>query len=203
MADSIGVYWGPRRESAEECARRLAEHVKGLSKLHHSLSRWYLKQRRRDAEKVPVAFDEGVAKLIELIASGSNHRDVGGDVMEGLGFQVGLWNGLRDEESVGLSIRCGLFDKNPNLGNAVVLTLSASEGSELIDMGLCKSLLLCGVEAWAADWGAVFDSGSEVLSSRSGIGPFLDRALWVRGAEASLPEAFRRKPVLDGVLFER
>jgi len=200
-ADSIGVYWGPRKESASECADRLAAYLLGLGKQHALLSQWYLKQRSRKAAKVPV--DLTGEELLHLIAGGSNRQDMTGDVMESLGFRVGLWNGLDDDQSVGLSIKCGLHEQTTNLGNAVVLTLSASESSELADVGLLKRCLLCGVDSWQPDWGAIFFSGSEVLEQRVGNGPFLDQVLWMKGGDAGIAGAARRENLRDGVLLER
>lgn len=203
LTDSIGVYWGPRRETAAECATRLASYLVCLSGQHQLLSQWYVKQRSRNLEKVPIDVQADSARLIEMIASGINRQDVGGEVMESLGFRVGLWNGASGEESAALNIKCGLYEPNPNLGNAVVLRITPSRNADLANVSLCKRLLLCGVEAWQPDWGAIFSSGSEVLQNRVGRSPFLDQVLWVKDATEDVPNASRRELVLGGVLLER
>lgn len=203
LADSIGVYWGPRRETAAECATRLAGYLVCLSEQHQLLSQWYVKQRSRNAGKVPIAVQGDAARLIQMISSGANRHDVGGDVMESLGFRVGLWNGANGEESAALNIKCGLYEQNPNLGNAVVLTITPSEDADLANMDLCKRLLLCAVEAWQPDWGAIFFSGSQTLQNRIGRSPFLDQVLWVKDGTEDVPNASRQELVLGGVLLER
>jgi hypothetical protein len=203
LADSIGIYWGPRRETAAECATRLAGYLVCLSREHQLLSQWYVKQRSRNAEKVPIAVPGDSARLIQMISSGRNRHDVGGDVMESLGFRVGLCNGASGEESAALSIKCGLYEENPNLGNAVVLTITPSKDADLANMNVCKRLLLCGVGAWQPDWGAIFFSGSQALQNRVGRSLFLDQVLWVKDGTEDVPNASRRELVVGGVLLER
>lgn len=204
FVDSIGVYWGPRKETAAECASRLRRYLLGLSNEHALLSNWYLKQRSRKAEKTPVRLQgDDLADLIEVVTAGLNRRDVGGDVIESLGFRVSLWNGLDEEESFGLSIKCGLFEQKPNLGNAAVLTVPSDASAGLTDKAFLKRLLVHGIEAWEPDWGAIFFSGSSALENRIGNGPFLDQALWIKKGESSMAGEVKREPLLGGALLER
>src|SRR5207253_6742120 len=154
---TIGVYWGPRTETARECADRLLTYLQELSRANPVLATWYVKQRDRKAPKVAVPLDGN--KLLGIVTAGANRRDAGGDAMESLGFRLALWNGHEDSQSFGLSIKCGLFEQNPNLGNAAVVTVPSDVASKADAQALSKQILVHGIEAWEADWGAIFFSG--------------------------------------------
>ncbi|WP_371746328.1 Imm52 family immunity protein [Myxococcus sp. CA040A] len=42
-----GVYWGPRKESSEECARRLEVLLEELQSVDPSLERWFQQGKSR------------------------------------------------------------------------------------------------------------------------------------------------------------
>ena len=87
-----GAYWGPRRESPEECAHRTAAFLNLLASCDPFLSHWYKPAKSRaDARKHPL-MPPDVLSLAELFRRGVN-REKGGPVIEDLGFRVWIHNG--------------------------------------------------------------------------------------------------------------
>lgn len=185
QVDTLAVYWGRRSESAEACARRCSAYLGQLVGQYAQLGSWYEKGLSRKNASSGAAVNElPFEDLVEIVAKGTNKKDVGGQVMEELGFRVSLWNRLPDEKAIGLGIKCGLFAGNPGLKNSVVMQIPVELESLGLNSGRLKSLLVLTAEAWDADWGAVFNSNSDALLSRQGSLPFLDKMLWLRHGHA-------------------
>jgi len=184
--NTVGVYWSARRESAEACAGRLSKYLLSIKSAFPELADWY---RKCGGASQAISLDQNNnGELLDLLTAGTNRRDLNGEVIEELGFRVGLWNKRKESEGVGLGITCGLFSNSTGLSNTVTLSLPQDldvlslQGSEAL-----KKLLLLQVEAWSPDWGAVFASQGDALKSRNGNGPFFDQMLWLKSA-VSLPE---------------
>jgi Immunity protein 52 len=93
QASYIGAYWGDRRETAFECGERLSRCLLGLGAVDPLLAAWFLKGATRSTATVPIAL--GADDLASLFDRGRNRRDSDGEVIEELGFRVGLWNNRR------------------------------------------------------------------------------------------------------------
>lgn len=196
--NTVGVYWSARHESVEVCAQRLGRYLVSLKSAFPALAEWY---KRSGVASQPVLFDKNeYGQLLDILSAGVNKRDVNGEIIEELGFRVGLWNKRKESEAIGLGITCGLFSNSAGLSNAVTLSLPKDlEALSLQGEGALRKLLLLQVEAWNPDWGAVFASQSDAVRNRKGNGPFLDKMLWVKDG-VTLPESVDKECLKEAVL---
>lgn len=172
------AYWGPRMEPVEACASRAATFLTDLSQVSDYLRGWRPLGRSRSEAIRATPIDLSANALTELFTRGMNRRDVGGDVIEELGFRISVWNGKGDGEVSFLTMKCGLYSTVAGLSNAIVLKLptrfdvNSAEQTGKLAVALSR--------AWDPDW-AIVASQSKV-SQQSGTGPFLDRALYLRSS---------------------
>lgn len=184
--NTVGIYWAARRENAEACAERLEKYLLSLKSAFPALADWY---RKRGAASQPILFGQQEnGELLDLLTAARNKRDIGGEVIEELGFRVDLWNKRKESEAVSLGVTCGLFSKSTGLSNAVYLSLPQDlEALSLQGSDALRKLLFLQVEAWSPDWGAVFASQGNAYKTRKGNGPFFDQMLWLKNG-ADLPK---------------
>lgn len=88
----------------------------------------------------------------QLLDQGVNRRDVGSDVIEELGFSVGLWN--RARPAVGLSVTAGAYPSFAGVLNSVVLDFPPPEAEAMLlyDPRPAGAILEAVVESWEPDW---------------------------------------------------
>lgn len=175
---ALGAYWKPRRESIEQCADRFWKFMQGLRECNNMFTRWYrLGRSRKDAlgRKVDA---QSRQELLRLLDEGRHRRNVGREIMEGLGSSVGIWNGAEPGKEVSLAISCGQYDEVPGLlGNSVVLDLPEDLG-ELVDSAKTGHVVIATVMAWDPDWVGVFSR--EAQRSRDWWKwPFIDWIVYV------------------------
>jgi hypothetical protein len=204
--DTVGAYWGPRRENATQCAARLQAYLAALAGLGAPFEQWYLKgANRRTAEAAAGVAAMDRSGLTALLESRRNRDDVSGQPIEDLGFRLALWNRLPDETAIGINITCGLYETRGRLSNAVVMTLPPPSTLLPCDSDdLLSQLLLAHVRSWEPDWVAAFAVSSESTQRGRAGGPFLDRMLWLK--EGAVSEevggaSTRRVPIEQGVLL--
>src|SRR4051812_41216270 len=102
---NVNSYWGPRRETAEECARRLKALVDTLARRDPAFEKWFrLGRSRKEALSRPLSL-----ALPDLEHWVRRNKD---KVFEDLGFRMGAWNGLESRDSAGLSVKCGCTFEN-------------------------------------------------------------------------------------------
>lgn len=169
----LGAYWPSREESIEECGSRLGEFFEKLANCDPVLGSWYERGRSRSEASKRHVDGSDPHYLLDLLARGQNRRDAEPrEVIEELGFSVGLWNGAEDDKDAGLSIKCGLHwksqSRNAGLSNNVILTLPSDLG-ELRRAESMARVLAVVSEAWEPAWAGVmsrsamnarnFDSG--------------------------------------------
>jgi hypothetical protein len=152
----LGAYWEPRRESAGECGKRLADCLARLVACNDLLQRWHEKAyREADAGRSTVDADpEG---LRDLLLRGVNRRDADGTPIEELGFSAALWNGVR-EAPIGLSITCGACTSARGVMNAFVLDLPLRQpgpAAQLYELDTGLAVMRSVVEAWEPDWASL------------------------------------------------
>lgn len=113
-----GAYWSQRCESRAEVARRVTSFFRALAECSSELSRWYRKGRTKaSALSRPLSLDE--ASVADSLKS--SRRDVGGDVIAELGYNLGVWNGK------GISVSGTLGSSSLYALNSVVLSEEANE----------------------------------------------------------------------------
>jgi hypothetical protein len=191
-----GAYWGPRKESAEECARRTAHFLTLLAPADPCLAQWYKPARRlKDARKHPL-MPPDVPTLTELFRRGVN-RAKGGPVFEDLGLS--FWFGTG--EGADLRITCG--DYAGSSPNHCVLDLPdrGPNMDRLVTAAVLTHVVRAMVPAWEPDWAfatsyAYEDKYQEPASTPFALG-------WVTylshrfGRVPPLPAPVRIEPVDD------
>ncbi|MEA1649362.1 Imm52 family immunity protein [Nitrospirillum sp. BR 11164] len=181
----IGAYWGPRRETAEDCASRAAIFFDDLVQTAPLLARWYERGRsRKDALALAVDVSNRDA-LRKLLLKGQNRKDANQEVIADLGFRIGLWNGAATEEGeAGLSILCGGYHER--VRNNVVLDLPRSFSGALTAEG-AAALLAATAKAWNPDWAGVMTRQAMESRDFSGRRPFVDWLVYVPRTMTSPP----------------
>ncbi|RKI32167.1 hypothetical protein D7Y27_36475 [Corallococcus sp. AB004] len=195
-----GAYWGPRKESPEECARRAADFLNLLSPYDPLLTTWYKPTRSlKDVRKHPL-MPPDVATLAELFRRGVN-REKGGPVFEDLGFRFMSGNGGLGTDSVHLNTVCGGYSEvNTNL----CLMSFPSKGApreRLLSVPVLSGVLRSMALAFDPDWAvAGTDEYRKQMNADSTAGAFVG---WVtyqsrrRGTVPPLPAPVRIEPVED------
>lgn len=153
MADMfyVGAYWGPRVESANECAGRLTLCLSQLGVAHPALATWFRKGKSKSvASGTPVA--TSVNALEAMLVGGRNRTDVDGQVISELGFSVSLWN--KNPVPVSFSTTCGASPATSSVKNYFTLELPEPVGpaTELYDSVVAKSIFCSVVEVWNPQW---------------------------------------------------
>ncbi len=193
-----GAYWGPRKESPEECAQRTVKFFELLSPCDPFLAHWYtLARSRRDARRFPVTPPD-VATLTELFRRGVN-REKGGPIFENLGFRVWFHNGGDDYEQADLRITCGCYSEA--VSNACVLSLpsTGANADRLLSAPMLTAVMRSMALAWEPEWAVATSSRfRDLLSENGSAGTFVG---WVtyqsrrRGVVPPLPTPLRIEPV--------
>jgi hypothetical protein len=140
----------------EQCAEHVVHCLRDLGKSDIAFSRWFQAGRsRKKALEREVQITHETVK--ELLFRGRSKRDIGGDVMEELGFSMRLWNGGEDCQSVGFSVTCGGYARNPNVWNSCVINLP-SEGhpsERLLKVEVLLRLMRAVIESFDPHWATV------------------------------------------------
>ncbi len=150
----LGIYWGGRRESDEECSQRMRQFLASLMECDSCFTRWFRKGKSREAALMHEISLEP-AKIQRLFLDGMNHVLDSG--MDGkLGFHIGLWNGGEDKDSVELSVSCGCYSLFSSVNSCVInLPYSGPVAERILDTPILVEVMKCAVLAWDPDWGVV------------------------------------------------
>jgi hypothetical protein len=140
-----GAYWGPRKETPEECARRAEVFLAAIADIDPSFSRWFEGGRsRKDALKRPI---EPSGEALEKRVRRGRDRQ-----FEDLGYSVWAWNGASDDyDACGFSFYCGRYsDVAPN--NCVVdLPTRGPNAERILSVTVLTRLVRSMVLAWEPD----------------------------------------------------
>jgi hypothetical protein len=197
-----GAYWGPRKESPEECAQRAAAFLNLLAPCDPFLAHWYKPAKSlKDARKYPL-MPPDVPTLTELFRRGVN-REKGGPVIEQLGFTFSFGNGGSKYDRADLRISCGKYSEA--VSNRCVLSLPTPGYGASADRVLTASVLTGAVRSMALAGdpdGAVATSDSHRRSMRetSRAGAFVGWVTYLSrrlGRVPPLPAPVRIEPVED------
>jgi len=194
-----GAYWGPRKESAEECARRAADFLNLLAPADSFLAQWYKPARRRkDARKYPL-MPPDLLSLTELFRRGVN-REKGGPIFEDLGFTFWFDNGGPTRDCAALRIKCGDYSGGSNY---CVLTLPTygPNADRVLTAAVLAHVVRAMVPAWEPDWAFATSYDYEDKYQEPDSAPF--SLGWVTylshrfGRVPPLPAPVRIEPVND------
>ncbi|NVJ22940.1 immunity 52 family protein [Myxococcus sp. AM011] len=198
-----GAYWGPRRESPEQCAHRTATFLNLLASCDPSLTHWYKFTRsRKDALKYPL-MPPDEATLAENFRKGVN-REGKGRVFIELGLSFWLHNGGGKDDSATINITSGSYaEGNSNVCVLSLPTLGRSENADrIITVPVLTSVLRCMALAWEPDW-AIAMSDAYQATENERDGQAHDRPGWItyfarhRGTVPPLPAPVRIEHVGD------
>ena len=183
----LGGYWLARSERVEKCAEDVGSFLARLSSIAPVFADWYETGRsRKDALERKVDI-RNLQKLEALLLKGRIKRDVGGDIIKELGFNVDLWNGAsRDGSEASVSIHCG--SSTSRVGNYVVVDLPALS-ADWVDRAY--ELLEATAEIWVPDWAGIMSSQAMQQRSPGSKRPVLDWMVYVPRAIKSVPAPAR------------
>ena len=139
-----------------ECATRLSNYLRVIGLLESTFQEWNQKTSRHpDTAKAAVLSMEGIDALLK-----TNNRDVGGDPIVELGFNLSLWNG----SNALFSATIGAY--SPYIENSVVLSF---RGDCPVDSETWRRLIEKAVEAFDPDSAVV--TSHDYIASHGGGAP--------------------------------
>jgi hypothetical protein len=143
------AYWGSRRESLTDCARRALALLHGLASLDAIFTRWYEPPRMAlDVFKREIPRD---LPTVELLLGRGRDR-----TFPSLGFSHGLWTAERPGEPASrIHFRCGSFRTSPRVPAGNMITIDLPPVERLLHPDVLARLFAILVAAWAPDWGVV------------------------------------------------
>lgn len=195
-----GAYWGPRRESPEECARRTAAFLSLLAPCDSFLSHWYMPARSPKAAREHSLMPPDVPTLTEMFRRGVN-RERGGPAVEQLGFRFWFDNGGSEGDCAELRITCGGY--SDAVPNSCVMTLPkrGPHADRLLSAPVLTGVVRGMALAWEPDWAlATSWEHRELLTEEGRTGTFVGWITYLsrrRGSMPPLPAPVRVEPVED------
>jgi hypothetical protein len=188
----LGAYWKARRESIDECADRLMRFLVALSSCDEVLTNWFEKGRSRKQALQKQVDIQNRDQLLKLLDRGRNKRDIGGTVIDELGFSVDLWNG----KDSAMGILCGAYASY--VSNSVTFHLPEDLG-DLRQPERMTSVLVAVVEAWEPDWAGVMSRDAMNARGFNARVPFVDWMLYLSGRLGSKIPALPRPATVQPV----
>ncbi|ATB44373.1 hypothetical protein CYFUS_009860 [Cystobacter fuscus] len=198
MQDSyyVGAYWGPRKETALECARRAELFLHMLARCDPSFTQWYRAGRGvpRELPGHPVRAD--ITELEKFLLQGRIRA--GKRVMEDMGFRQMMWNAKKEATEIHLA--CGGYFLPWGGPNSCLLypTRESPLRERLLCAPVLAEVLTSMATAWDPDFAMV--SSTEMVrlvekgkwEVRVGWLTYLSRRL---GRLPPLPAPVRIEPV--------
>jgi hypothetical protein len=197
----VGAYWGPRQESAEECAQRAHTLLHTLARYDDSFARWFPPARSRCQAPHPIQWD--IPSLQGIFAQGRTRNDAGA-VIEDLGFYIsldnGMWPGTRQREFARLRIKSGSYAEH--VPNSCLLNLPSSGApmDRLVQGPMLENIIRAMLLAVEADWGVVNSSSHLLLEQSPSPGPRTGWMMYLShqwGTLPALPVPVRVEPIED------
>ena len=155
---TLRTFWGPRRESVDECADRLLPFMEELARCDEAFTHWYqLGRSRRDALKRRVDFHDR-ERLVGLLKKGRHRGDDTHEVIEDLGFRVSVWNGGEPDKEVSLSVCCGSYTEVVGLSPNNAAIRFPKNPDKLADPEHASRVLAVVAKHWSPDRGKILSS---------------------------------------------
>lgn len=195
----VGAYWGARPEPLDECARRTTAFLSRLRGLDVALERWFDKGlSRHSAERHELVLE--LASVSAILAAGRNRTDFGDCVVPELGYTLDVWNG--SDDSVSVSISCGMYPSAPNIPNAVVVHPSAAVAARLAGSPAARAIIESLVAVWSPAW-ATWSSARWRADQGWTTGPVAGWMTYVASvsAERRVPDGVVDEPIGTGRLL--
>jgi hypothetical protein len=198
----VGTYWGTRRESSEECARRGQAFFEAMGRCDPFFGRWFRAPPSRISPP-PQALELDIPTFQALFVQGQNHNDEG-RVIEDLGFRIvvdnGKWPGTRQREFSSVYIRCGAYAASSG-PNSCVLNLPSAGASmdTIVRAPMLANILRAMVLAWDPGWGvATSDTHRMMSTERATVGTFVGWLMYFPrqlGTVPPLPPPVQVEPI--------
>jgi len=151
----VGVYWGPRDQSLENCAIRVLQTFEFLHKMDESFHFWYSTHKPKKKEIIQPK-DLSIKGGYELLEAGRSFDDFG-RLLPDLGYRIYLKSDLDFANSHVLSISCGCTHES--LPNKVLLDLSKSDRcGYLREFIVAEKIYKRLMEIWDGEKGVIRDS---------------------------------------------
>lgn len=147
MNTKVAVSWGARHESLEKCAERLVSCLVGLEAIDTRFSTWTPNFGKRTVVNVSDA-----KQISDLLIRGQNRRDVGGAVIQELGYSIEL---VVPNSLARMMLVCGSYSRVKGIGNNCNLTIDRSIAASLGVDGHSKVLAKL-VDSWQPESGSVY-----------------------------------------------
>jgi hypothetical protein len=193
----VGAYWGPRKETALECARRAELFFHTLARCDPSFTQWYQAGRGSPRELPGWPLRPEVKELEKFFLKGRHRADVGKVVIEDLGFGQMVWNAKK--EATNLRLVCGSY--SPNASPNICLLEPPRRDvvrERLLRVPVLTEVLTSMVTGWDPDYAMASSSEMVDLVEKEGdevrVGwlTYLSRRL---GSLPPLPAPVRIEPV--------
>lgn len=134
MTIVFGAYWGPREESREGAAARVAGFLDAVGRAHGTLSTWYLPMAKAQDPRIPL--DASPGGIVQRLKPVNRTR-------ADLGFGMAAWN-----ESGRFDATLGLHFASPHLRNAATLLFDADPKLSALAW---RELMTTAIEAFDPD----------------------------------------------------
>ncbi len=192
----IGGYWGPRKETALECARRAELFFHMLAGCDPTFTQWYQGERGAPRELPGHPLRPEAKEWEQLFLHGMLRTDVSKKVISEFGFRAHVWNAKKDAARV--KLHCGAYSLAG--GNSCLLR-PPDEGpvrERILSTPVLGEVLTSMVTAWEPDFAVAtsMEMGDLIEKQkqevRVGWLTYLSRRL---GSLPPLPAPVRVEPV--------
>lgn len=198
MHYKLCAYWNARKETIDACAERLARFLSALSACDVVFTTWFEKSTsRRKAKQAKIDFTNR-ACLLDLLEKGRNRKDIGREVIEELGYHVGMWNGAKSKKMVGLDVTCGLYSTAPGIGGNCVIMDLPEELGDLQQADRMAGVLTTAATSWEPDWAGILSLEAMSSPNFSPTVPYVDWMLYLSntlGYSAKVSEPSLVQPI--------
>lgn len=149
----VGAYWGPRAESVDEAADRLARLVTALAAIDPALSGWRDGGRsKREALAQPTVTPDH-ADLVQRLLAGRNRQPDDNGVIESFGYAVHWWNGGPDGDRPAAKLSLRVAGTSDIGSNYVTLNFpDRNSGPSLYMLETASEILRTLVTNFNPDW---------------------------------------------------
>ena len=193
----LGAYWGPRKETALECARRAELFFHMLARCDPTFVQWYRGGRGAPRELPGHPVRPEATEWEPLFLRGMNRTDTDRKVIEDLGFREYVWNAKRERTRV--ELHCGEYSPFGAGNTCLIYPPEEGPGRErILSAPVLAEVLTSVATAWDPDFAMA--SSTEMVrliqkrkrEVRVGWLTYLSRRL---GTLPPLPAPVRIEPV--------
>ena len=152
------LFWGPRQESAEACAARLAQMLTRLAQIDPVYSRWFEQTETREAASQPFCVMPPEVSELARIFDREPVYENDPRLRPENGFSAGAWNGQDKPYAATFSAFAGSYALESRVPNRVMVSIPACRLADGRPWNASdvKQVLLAAVEAWDAVYAVVF-----------------------------------------------